>query len=475
MGMTDRLSGAWKALTAERSSSSWDPYSLMTFNGIAYPLGLNQTQPGAKTEEIDQSYAGLAAGAYKGNAIVFACMMTRLAIFTEARFQFRRMRNGKPGDLFGNASLDILEHPWGPGSTTGDLLSRMLIDADLGGNAFVTRRGGKLRRLRPDWVSIILGSEDDPDVDNRDFDADVLGYVYYPGGKHSGKDPNFLLREEVAHFAPLPDPEASYRGMSWLTPIIREIMSDSAATDHKLRFFENGATPNMVVSLDKDIALNAFNDWVAKFKEREPSGFDAYKTLYLGAGAQATVVGKDLKQLDFKATQGAGESRIAADAGVHPTIVGLSEGLQGSSLNSGNFGAARRLVADKTMSWLWRNVSGSLEVLVPPPPSSDLWYDASGIPFLREDRKDAAEIQQIKAATIRQLVDAGYEPESVVKAVESEDMGLLKHSGLYSVQLQPPGTTTPTPDPAAPVIPPKKPVPARSLDKTLAPFLNQES
>jgi hypothetical protein len=109
-------------------------------------------------------------------------------------------------------------------------------------------------------------------------------------------------------------------------------------------------------------------------------------------------------------TQGAGESRIAAAAGVHPTIVGLSEGLQGSSLNSGNFGAARRLVADRTMSWLWRNAAGSLEILVPPPAGASLWYDASGIPFLREDRKDAAEIQQIKAATIRQLVDAGYEP-----------------------------------------------------------------
>jgi hypothetical protein len=61
-----------------------------------------------------------------------------------------------------------------------------------------------------------------------------------------------------------------------------------------------------------------------------------------------------------------------------------------------------------------------------------LWYDDRDIAFLREDRKDAAEIQQIKAASIRQLVDAGYKPESVIKAVESEDMGLLDHSGLYS-------------------------------------------
>jgi hypothetical protein len=212
MGMTDRLSGAWKALTAERSSSSWDPYSLMTFNGIAYPLGLNQTMPGAKTEEIDQSYAGLAAGAYKANAIVFACMLTRLAIFTEARFQFRRMTNGKPGDLFGNASLDILEHPWGPGSTTGDLLVADAPRRRPRRQRLPRGAAGKLRRLRPDWVTIVLGSENDPDVDSRDFDADVLGYIYHPGGRYSGKDPVPLLARGGRPLRAAPRPSRATAG-----------------------------------------------------------------------------------------------------------------------------------------------------------------------------------------------------------------------------------------------------------------------
>jgi hypothetical protein len=110
---------------------------------------------------------------------------------------------------------------------------------------------------------MVLGSHDDEEIDNVDYNADFLGIIYHPGGKYSGKDPVSFLAEEVSHFAPIPDPLAAYRGMSWLTPIVREIMGDSAATDHKLRFFENGATPNMVVSLDKDIALQAFTDWIA--------------------------------------------------------------------------------------------------------------------------------------------------------------------------------------------------------------------
>ena len=73
----------------------------------------------------------------------------------------------------------------------------------------------------------------------------------------------------------------------------------------------------------------------------------------------------------------------------------------------------------------------------------DRWYDDRDIAFLREDEKDAADIQSVQAAAIRQLVDAGYEPDSVIAAITAGDLARLKHSGLYSVQLQPPGTIAP--------------------------------
>jgi hypothetical protein len=191
-----------------------------------------------------------------------------------------------------------------------------------------------------------------------------------------------------------------------------------------------------------------FTEWKKIIDSGHNGAANAYRTLYLTAGADATVVGKDLQQVEFKATQGAGETRIAAAARVHPAVVGLSEGMQGASLNSGNFAAARRLVADGFARPTWRNFAGSLSTLVPAPAGSRLWYDDRDIAFLREDRKDAAEIQQIKAQTIRSLTDGGYEPTSVIKAVEAENMNLLKWTGLVSVQLQPPGSLT-EPEPAA--------------------------
>jgi hypothetical protein len=293
--------------------------------------------------------------------------------------------------------------------------------------------------MRPDWVTIITGSEEE---DADPSDTEILGYVYEPGGPGSGKDPIVLMPEEVAHFAPYPDPTAEFRGVSWLTPVLREVMGDGAATNHKLQFFENGATPNMVVTLgDVDLSPEAFEVWVEKMEASHAGLVNAYKTLYLAAGAQAEVVGSNLQQIDFKAVQGAGETRIAAAARIPPIIVGLSEGLQGSSLNAGNYQAAKRSFADGTIRPLWRNAAGSLASLVNTPGGARLWYDDRDIPFLQEDRKDAAEIQSAKAQTIRTLTDAGYDPDTVVDAVEAEDFKRLKgsHQGLFSVQLRPPG------------------------------------
>jgi phage portal protein BeeE len=166
---------------------------------------------------------------------------------------------------------------------------------------------------------------------------------------------------------------------------------------------------------------------------------NAYKTLHLYPGADATVVGSDLRSVDFRQVQGAGETRIAAAAGVPPVIVGLSEGLQAATYS--NYAQARRRFADGTIHPLWQNAAGSLEALATSPGDDvRLWYDASDVPFLREDEKDAAEIASTQANTINSLVTAGYTPTSAVAALEASDWRLLEHSGLYSVQLQPAGT-----------------------------------
>lgn len=435
---------------------SLDEYAqFFTYNGLGYPLTPAQTLVGDR-EEVPNSFSAYVSGVYKSNGVVFACMLARLLLFSEMRFQFRRVTNGRPGDLFGTKDLSILETPWS-GATTGDLLTRAIQDVDLAGNFYVHRTmQGQLRRLRPDWVSIVLGSQYGPEdgAVPGDLNAEVLGYAYQPGGPYAGRDVLVLPVDTVAHFAPIPDPIASYRGMSWVTPVLREVMGDSAANTHKLRFFENGASVNMVVTMDPGIKQEAFNRWIRIFEQGHQGALNAYKTLYLGGGADVKSVGSNFQQMDFKVTQGAGETRIAAAAGVPPVIVGLSEGLSAATYS--NYSQARRRFADGTMRPLWRNMAGSMARIINAPTGAELWYDDRDIAFLRVDEQDRAQILTTDATTMVKLVQSGWEPDSVVAAVQSGDFSKLVHTGLYSVQLQPPGTTMGSPDspPPAPPAPP---------------------
>ena len=165
----------------------------------------------------------------------------------------------------------------------------------------------------------------------------------------------------------------------------------------------------------------------------------AFKTLYLGGGADVKVVGANFDQLNLKAVQGAGETRIAAAAGVPASYLGISEGLAGSSLNAGNYVAARRRFADGTIRPLWRSACGALQTLLElPDPTVRLWYDDRDVAFLQEDVMDAAEIKSREALTIESFIRAGFTPDTSVQAVITGDFDRLEHTGLFSVQLQAP-------------------------------------
>jgi phage portal protein BeeE len=409
----------------------------LKFQGGIYQPAYSTTYAGEKVERPVDSFQGYVGGAYKSNGVIFAVSMARARPFSEIAFKFRRRnQSGGGNDLYGNQSLSVLESPW-PGGTTQSLLLRAEQDVTAGGTFFVAReqdRQGRdrLRRLRPDWTEFILSAPPDQAVE-----ADIVGYRYVPGGLLSGNTPRYYLLDECAHWAPIPDPEALYRGMSWLTPVIKEMMGDQAATEHKLKFFENAATPNLAVSISEKVPYDEYEKFARKMNEMYGGVENAYKTLYTGGGADVRVIGADMQQLDFRATQGAGETRIAAAGGVPPIVVGLSEGL--SSATYSNYGQAKRAYADLFLRSQWRSLCGAISPLIDIPVDSTLWYDSRDVAFLREDAKDLAEVQSITMATINAALASGWTPESAKKAVLAEDLDLLQHSGLMSVQLQPPG------------------------------------
>ena len=71
---------------------TWTSYFSMSSGFFPFTYGTT----GAKQEEIASSFVGLIQQAYQANAIVFACELARIMLFSEARFQWRRRESGGP-------------------------------------------------------------------------------------------------------------------------------------------------------------------------------------------------------------------------------------------------------------------------------------------------------------------------------------------------------------------------------------------
>jgi len=406
--------------TVERDSG----YGRFAYNGIQYLFS------GGNVAELEALEA-------MENPIVAAAVHARMLVFSEIRFAWQRYQGGRPAGLFGDQSLAVLEQPW-PHASTGHLLARMELDASLFGNSYWRRVGDQLVRLDPSRVKILSGDVAD-NVTGNAYGKRLLGYVVLDS---NGRDAAMFEPAEIAHYAPLPDAEHPFRGRSWLSSVLDDVEADDEMTDYKAAFLDNAATPNLIVKFDASVSEENFKAFKAQMEAGHAGADNAFRTLYLGGGADVKAVGSNFEQLSIKSVQGAGETRIAAAAGVPAPILGISEGLAGSALNAGNYGASRRRFADGTIRPLWRFACAALQTVVPPPTSGvRLWFDERDVSFLQEDVKDAADIRARDAATIRQLVDGGFDPDSAVEAVTSNDMGVLRHTGLISVQLLPPGTT----------------------------------
>ena len=202
---------------------------------------LAQTFRSTDAEPILPTFNSYASEGYQGKGVVVSVILARLQLFSEATFKFRDLTTKR---LFGSPDLQILEEPW-PGGTTGELLARMEQDVSLAGNAFVRydRANGRLVRLRPDWVDIVRDDSPSPMVS---------GYMYHVDG-HAGDRAEFYPVDEVAHWSPVPDPLASFRGMSWLTPVVREINADLSTSGDLDNVTEQ--TDPLPTAADKKAAL----------------------------------------------------------------------------------------------------------------------------------------------------------------------------------------------------------------------------
>lgn len=411
-----------------------------TYNSQVYTVGAGGTYGGpSRTKEVAQSLPAY-MGIVRKSPPAFAAQMVRALVLSQLRFTFRyKTSTSTPRKMFGTPALRPLEQPW-TNATTGELVSRMEWDAGLAGNAFVTNFiPDQLTVLRPDWTVIIWGSRLEPDDPKGAVDRQVIGYAYQNGGfdPSNTRKPLLLRPEQVAHWSPLPDPLSPGLGMSWLTPALRDIQGDNMMIEHKIKYFEQGATPNLVVTGVPGVTPDEFQEWVKSFGSDHDGYRNAYRTMYFTLGMDAKIVGANLDQIDFAENGSYSETRISFLSRVPAALLGISAGLKGSSLNAGNYTETRRTFSDTWFYPTAQDLCAALAPLVEVPPYAELWFDTTDVPMVREDAQIAAQIEDLKSHTIVSYVQAGFTPESAIAAVRGQDISQLKHDPRFtSVQLQ---------------------------------------
>jgi len=389
------------------------------YEGMASGAAVLMTYGGDDRREIAaQNLIAAAQQAYSTNGVVAAVITARVMLLSEASF---KLRNKVDKSLYGTEDLRILEYPW-PNGTAGDLWAAMEQDVSLAGNAFIWKpEPDLLVRLPPAEVTIISELHRGPAGTYRR----VIGYDWDPSratGKQTQDAQSFTV-DEVAHWTGLKvDPLANYRGMSWLTPVLRDIAADSGMTTYKSQYLDHG-TPIAAVKYPARLKPETIDAAVERLQAKYGGVGNAFKPLIFDQGADP-MMGSGLQELDFAAVQGAGAERICSAGQVDPIILGL----RGSNRTVGAaYADAMRRFADNWARPSWRSACASLQKLVPnmPPRGVELWFDTSDIAALQAAETERAQVTQVNAAALLVLRQAQATFDSARDAVTSGDLSQL--------------------------------------------------
>jgi hypothetical protein len=414
---------------------------------------LTTSYAGPDREPVLPQLAAYAMQANSSNAVIFAALLARMALFSEATFQYQAKDDKH---LFGNTSLAKLEVPFGPPSTTGYLLARMEQDQFLAGNAYVWDAPGedRLVRLRPDWTTIV---SEVVHVGGGGRYRRVVGYWWEPPKSLMEQGGGFLVPAgECVHWAPVPDPAADFRGMSPLTPIARDIAGDDGMATYKIRYLTNNASPNLLIKYAQKLQSGTVDAIRERMQARYGGADNAFKTLVLDQGADATIIGNSLSQMDFSGVSAVGTERILAACEVPGVLVGL-EPLRGAGRG---YQESMQKFANIWARPAWRSVCGALSQIVDVPSGNRLWFDTADIAALQDGEMERAQAALVRMQAVLAGVQAGATMESVAAAVDAMDLTQLKKAPVPAVapagnvqHLLPQKSPGATADPLPPTMP----------------------
>lgn len=368
------------------------------------------------------NYAALVGDVWQNSAVA-ACLNWMLTAFPEAPPCLKEVGdNGKTSlaaDSLGVTRL--LESP-NPSYDDTVLWAGTLLSFVCAGNAYWFKVRDGAGRVKELWY--VPHFQVVPRWKGDDF---ISYYEYHPGGNSQ-----IIPVEDVIHFRFGVDPYNPRLGMAPLSSVLREIYTDTQATNYSAAILRNFGSPGVIIS-PKDSKTAGFDPTVdsawdaqslAKLYKAKTTGDQQGEPLVLDGAVDVNFPSNSPESMALDVIRKYPEARICAVMGIPAMVVGLNVGLERSTFS--NYAEARSAAWEDCllpiMRVMGRQATGQLlRVDYPQAEKFVIGFNTAEVRALSEDTdaKHTRAREDYKAG----LLDRAESKAEIGMATNAEDEG----------------------------------------------------
>jgi HK97 family phage portal protein len=256
-----------------------------------------------------------------------------------------------------------------------------------------------------------------------------------------------LRRDEVI-FLRTPNPLDPYRGMGPVQTIMADLDADRYTSEWNRNFFINSAEPGGIIEVDRRLDDTEFNELRDRWQESHQGVSNAHRVaiLEMGKWVSNTFSQRDMQFVELRQVS---SERIREAFGFPKPILGGVDDVNRANAEAAQYVYAKWLQVPR-LERIKDALNFELLPMYGPEAARSLEFDYEN-PVPDDEAAENAELTARANAAVA-LVNVGFDPAAVLKAVDLPDM--LYGGGPSPVAAPlPPGTQTPAvpPAPAAPV------------------------
>jgi HK97 family phage portal protein len=254
---------------------------------------------------------------------------------------------------------------------------------NIGGEAFIYLNESMGQRIGSSSVPAELWSLNPSLMKHTVEKGQVAGWVF--------NNTLPIKPEEIIHIK-LFNPNNAIRGQSPISAVRTEIESDFSAGRYNKIFFDNGASPNGVVAVDKDkdITLEELKKLKRLWNENHAGVGNAHKTAFLLGGMSYSQMAISQKDAEFIQGREFSRTQILSVFGVPKFVAGYGDK---GEVNRSTAAAAKNLFWTATITPQLRRIEEKFlsDFFMMFAPGFVGKFDLSGIPELRPDLGESLE------------------------------------------------------------------------------------